>query len=61
MLVVPQQLPSDRIRALGAVAVRRMEGIEENVKFPLPKGLKIDAATGLEISQRTPETGAGRG
>lgn len=51
----------DRIRALGAVAVRRMEGIEETVKFPLPKGLKIDAATGLEISQRMPETGAGRG
>ena len=50
----------DRIKALGAVAVRRMEGIEETVKFPLPKGLKIDAATGLEISQRMPETGAGR-
>ncbi|MBF9264984.1 4-hydroxy-3-methylbut-2-enyl diphosphate reductase [Paracidovorax cattleyae] len=50
----------DRIRALGAVSLRRMDGIEETVKFPLPKGLKIDAATGLEISQRTPETGAGR-
>ncbi len=32
-----------RIRALGAVAVRRMEGVEETVKFPLPKGLKLDA------------------
>ena len=31
----------ERIRALGAVAVRRMEGIEETVKFPLPKGLKL--------------------
>ncbi|ADX47604.1 hydroxymethylbutenyl pyrophosphate reductase [Paracidovorax avenae ATCC 19860] len=50
----------DRIRALGAVSLRRMDGIEETVKFPLPKGLKLDAATGLEISQRTPETGAGR-
>ncbi len=50
----------DRIRALGAVSLRRMDGIEETVKFPLPKGLKIDAATGLEISQRTPETGARR-
>ena len=50
----------DRIRALGAVSLRRMDGIEETVKFPLPKGLKIDAATGLEIFQRTPETGAGR-
>ena len=33
----------DRIRALGAVSVRKMDGIEETVKFPLPKGLKIDA------------------
>jgi 4-hydroxy-3-methylbut-2-enyl diphosphate reductase len=33
----------DRIRALGAVSVRKMEGIEETVKFPLPKGLKIDS------------------
>ena len=32
----------DRIRALGAVSVRKMDGIEETVKFPLPKGLKID-------------------
>ena len=34
----------ERIRKLGAVAVRRMEGIEETVKFPLPKGLKLDAS-----------------
>jgi 4-hydroxy-3-methylbut-2-enyl diphosphate reductase len=33
----------DRIKALGAVSVRKMEGIEETVKFPLPKGLKPDA------------------
>ncbi|MDO8456906.1 MAG: 4-hydroxy-3-methylbut-2-enyl diphosphate reductase [Burkholderiaceae bacterium] len=33
----------DRIRALGAVSVRKMDGIEETVKFPLPKGLKLDA------------------
>ncbi|MEO5796696.1 MAG: 4-hydroxy-3-methylbut-2-enyl diphosphate reductase [Rhodoferax sp.] len=33
----------DRIRALGAVSVRKMEGIEETVKFPLPKGLRMDA------------------
>ncbi len=32
----------DRIRELGAVSVRKMNGIEETVKFPLPKGLKID-------------------
>jgi 4-hydroxy-3-methylbut-2-enyl diphosphate reductase len=47
-----------RIRQLGAVAVRKMDGIEETIKFPLPKGLKIDAATGLEIEVRkAPETG----
>jgi 4-hydroxy-3-methylbut-2-enyl diphosphate reductase len=32
----------DRIKALGAVSVRKMDGIEETVKFPLPKGLKLD-------------------
>ena len=32
----------DRLRALGAVSVRRMQGIEESLKFPLPKGLKLD-------------------
>ncbi|WP_427915150.1 4-hydroxy-3-methylbut-2-enyl diphosphate reductase [Ramlibacter sp. MMS24-I3-19] len=30
----------DRVKALGATAVRRMEGVEEHMKFPLPKGLK---------------------
>ncbi len=34
----------DRIKALGAVSVRKMDGIEETVKFPLPKGLKLDAS-----------------
>ncbi len=33
----------DRIKALGAVSVRKMPGIEETIKFPLPKGLKLDA------------------
>jgi 4-hydroxy-3-methylbut-2-en-1-yl diphosphate reductase len=33
----------DRIRALGAVSIRKMKGIEETIKFPLPKGLKVDA------------------
>lgn len=32
----------ERIKALGAVSVRKLDGIEETVKFPLPKGLKID-------------------
>jgi 4-hydroxy-3-methylbut-2-en-1-yl diphosphate reductase len=31
----------DRIREFGAVTVQRMNGIEETVKFPLPKGLKL--------------------
>jgi 4-hydroxy-3-methylbut-2-enyl diphosphate reductase len=30
----------DRIRSFGAVSVRKMDGIQETVKFPLPKGLK---------------------
>ena len=33
----------ERIKALGAVSVRKMPGIEETIKFPLPKGLKLDA------------------
>ena len=34
----------DRVKALGAVSVRKMDGIEETLKFPLPKGLKLDHA-----------------
>ena len=33
----------DRIKALGAVSVRKMDGIQETIKFPLPKGLKLDS------------------
>ena len=33
----------NRIRALGAVSVRKMPGIIETIKFPLPKGLRMDA------------------
>ena len=32
----------ERIKALGGASVRRMDGIQETVKFPLPKGLKLD-------------------
>jgi len=32
-----------RIKALGAVAVRTMDGLEETVHFPLPKGLRLQA------------------
>jgi 4-hydroxy-3-methylbut-2-en-1-yl diphosphate reductase len=34
----------DRIKALGVVAIRKMDGIEETIKFPLPKGLKLAAS-----------------
>ena len=38
----------DRIRALGAVSVRKMDGIEETIKFPLPKGLRMNNEQTLE-------------
>ncbi len=31
-----------RIQALGAANVRKMDGLEETIKFPLPKGLKLE-------------------
>ncbi|MHA7598608.1 4-hydroxy-3-methylbut-2-enyl diphosphate reductase [Alicycliphilus sp. T452] len=40
-----------RIKELGAVSVRKMAGIEETLKFPLPKGLKLQAATGGERAE----------
>ena len=35
----------ERIKALGGASVRRMEGIQETVKFPLPKGMRLDEKT----------------
>ena len=32
-----------RLRTLGAVSVRTLDGIQETIKFPLPKGLKPEA------------------
>jgi 4-hydroxy-3-methylbut-2-enyl diphosphate reductase len=32
-----------RLRELGAVSVRKMDGVVETIKFPLPKGLKPDS------------------
>jgi 4-hydroxy-3-methylbut-2-en-1-yl diphosphate reductase len=32
----------ERIKALGAISVRTLDGLTESVKFPLPKGLRID-------------------
>jgi len=31
----------ERVRAFGAVSVSKMDGIEQTIKFPLPKGLKL--------------------
>jgi 4-hydroxy-3-methylbut-2-en-1-yl diphosphate reductase len=31
-----------QLRALGALSVRKMPGVEETVHFPLPKGLRLD-------------------
>jgi 4-hydroxy-3-methylbut-2-enyl diphosphate reductase len=31
-----------RLKELGAVAVRKLDGVQETVQFPLPKGLKLD-------------------
>lgn len=34
----------DRLKSLGAISVRTMDGLEENVSFPLPKGLSHKSA-----------------
>ena len=46
-----------RIKALGAVSVRKMQGIEETTKFPLPKGLKVEAK-GLKVEAKGLKTSA---
>ena len=33
-----------QIKAFGAVSVRQLDGVQETIKFPLPKGLKTDMA-----------------
>jgi 4-hydroxy-3-methylbut-2-enyl diphosphate reductase len=37
-----------RLRAMGAVSVRTLDGIQETIKFPLPKGLKLDTSESPE-------------
>ncbi len=44
----------DRIKALGAVSVRKMDGNPETVKFPLPKGLKLDEAGQDTLAESAP-------
>jgi 4-hydroxy-3-methylbut-2-en-1-yl diphosphate reductase len=41
----PEVLVQDvitRLRALGATSIRKLDGVTETIKFPLPKGLKLD-------------------
>ena len=39
--ILVQQVIS-RLRELGATSVRILDGVQETVKFPLPKGLRND-------------------
>jgi len=43
----------DRLKAMGAISVRKMDGLVETVKFPLPKGLRLDGADGAEDAAPT--------
>jgi len=41
----PEVLVQDvitRLRSLGATSIRKLDGVTETIKFPLPKGLKLD-------------------
>jgi 4-hydroxy-3-methylbut-2-enyl diphosphate reductase len=38
----------ERLKALGAVSVQRMAGEPETIKFPLPKGLRLDESDAAE-------------
>ena len=40
----------ERLKRLGALSVRKLDGIEETVKFPLPKGLKLEDAAEVKLS-----------
>ncbi len=40
----------DRLKHLGVLSVRKLDGIQETVKFPLPKGLKLDGAGQAKLS-----------
>lgn len=39
-----------RLKAMGAISVRRMQGVEEHVRFPMPKGL---GGSGLDLTPPT--------
>jgi 4-hydroxy-3-methylbut-2-enyl diphosphate reductase len=41
----PEVLVQDvihRLRSLGATSIRKLDGVTETIKFPLPKGLKLN-------------------
>ncbi|MES2889881.1 MAG: 4-hydroxy-3-methylbut-2-enyl diphosphate reductase, partial [Pseudomonadota bacterium] len=40
----------ERLRALGALSVRKLPGVEETVRFPLPMGLGDKSMAGLDPS-----------
>ncbi len=40
----------ERIKALGGISVRTLDGMVETVKFPLPKGLKTDGDEGVPLA-----------
>jgi 4-hydroxy-3-methylbut-2-enyl diphosphate reductase len=42
-----------RLRALGARSVRRLDGVRENVTFPLPKGLQPPVASNVPMREPT--------
>jgi 4-hydroxy-3-methylbut-2-enyl diphosphate reductase len=39
-----------QLKQMGAKSVRPLEGVEENITFPLPKGLNISSATANELA-----------
>ena len=48
----------ERLRQLGIIAVRKMDGVQETMRFPLPKGLKLDAAEATAAPSTPPATAA---
>jgi 4-hydroxy-3-methylbut-2-enyl diphosphate reductase len=40
----------DRLREYGVGSVRQLEGIEETMKFPLPKGLKLEGRAEVDLA-----------
>ena len=44
----------ERLRALGAVSVRSVAGVQETVSFPMPKGLKQALSSGTRVPEQGP-------